>query len=199
MSGILFVSSLATPLYGQESGGTDEEHRNAVELFLGGVTETDDSSTGLGVGLGYVRHLSSQWGLGVTGELSTSDVSRDWLAIVPVYLFPVGGLALLAGPAIGGLGGRAGGRRGSREDDERRRAVRGSLGIRAGQAVHVVARSQSRRNRWRHHLGVWPGRRSGLLKVHPAGSRSRNRQCGAVCADWIAKLELTPFRGHPIS
>jgi hypothetical protein len=102
MSGILFVSSLATPLYGQESGGTDEEHRNAVELFLGGVTETDDSSTGLGVGLGYVRHLSSRWGLGVTGELSTSDVSRDWLAIVPVYLFPVGGLALLAGPAIEG-------------------------------------------------------------------------------------------------
>jgi hypothetical protein len=99
---LLVLSWVAAPLMAQESTEAEQEHRNAVELFIGGVTETDESATGLGVGLGYVRHLSTMWGLGVSAELSSTDVSRDWVVIIPVYLYPTGGLVLWTGPAIEG-------------------------------------------------------------------------------------------------
>ena len=98
----LLLCWFAAPLMAQESAEAEEEHRNAVELFLGGVTETDESATGFGVGLGYVRHLSTMWSLGVAGELSTSEVSRDWLITIPVYFKPTGGLVLWTGPVIEG-------------------------------------------------------------------------------------------------
>jgi hypothetical protein len=99
---LLVLSWVAAPLMAQESTEAEQEHRNAVELFIGGVTETDESATGLGVGLGYVRHLSTMWGLGVSGELSSTDVSRDWVIIIPAYFYPTGGLVLWAGPVIEG-------------------------------------------------------------------------------------------------
>ena len=98
----LLLIGLAAPLHGQESDGEEEERLNAVEVFLGGVTETDDWATGFGAGLGYVRHLSTMWGLGVAGELSTTDVERAWLVNVPLYFYPAGGLGLKAGPVIEG-------------------------------------------------------------------------------------------------
>ena len=98
----LLLIGLAAPLHGQESEGEEEERLNAVELFLGGVTETDDWATGFGAGLGYVRHLSTMWGLGVAGELSTTDVERAWLVNVPLYFYPAGGLGLKAGPVLEG-------------------------------------------------------------------------------------------------
>ena len=99
---LLLLCGRATPLMAQESTEAEREYRNAVELFIGGVTETDESATGLGVGLGYVRHLSTMWGLGVSGELSNTDVSRDWVIIIPVYFYPTGGLVLWTGPLIEG-------------------------------------------------------------------------------------------------
>lgn len=52
--------------------------------------------------LGYGRRLSSSWGVGVAGELSTTDVERAWLLNVPVYFYPAGGLGLKAGPVLEG-------------------------------------------------------------------------------------------------
>jgi len=98
----LLLIGLAAPLHGQESEDDEEERLNAVELFLGGVTETSESATGFGAGLGYVRRLSSLWGLGVAGELSTTDVGRAWLLNVPIYFYPAGGLGLKAGPVLEG-------------------------------------------------------------------------------------------------
>jgi hypothetical protein len=98
----LLLIGLAAPLHGQESEDEEEERLNAVELFLGGVTETSESATGFGAGLGYVRRLSSLWGLGVAGELSTTDVERAWLLNVPIYFYPAGGLGIKVGPVIEG-------------------------------------------------------------------------------------------------
>jgi hypothetical protein len=100
---LLVLCCLAAPLAAQEAGDEEEEHRNSVELFLGAVTETAESATGPGVGLEYQRRLSSLWLVGVEAiEISTSDVSRDWLVVVPVYFNPVGGLGLKAGPGMEG-------------------------------------------------------------------------------------------------
>lgn len=95
--------SLVSPLTAQESGEEEVERRNAVEVFVGAVTETAESATGFGIGLEYNRRLSSSWSLGVELiEISTTDVSRGWLVVVPAYLHPVGGLELKAGPGIEG-------------------------------------------------------------------------------------------------
>lgn len=99
------VLSLGTalPLAAQESGEEDEEPRNAVEVFVGAVTETEEETTGFGIGLEYNRRLSSTWRLGAELiEISTTDVSRGWLVVVPAYFNPVGGLGLKAGPGIEG-------------------------------------------------------------------------------------------------
>ncbi len=98
----LLLIGFVAPLHGQEAEGKEEERLNAVEVFLGGVTETDDWATGFGAGLGYGRRLSSSWGVGVAGELSTTDVERAWLLNVPVYFYPAGGLGLKAGPVLEG-------------------------------------------------------------------------------------------------
>jgi hypothetical protein len=100
---LCLLGSLASPLAAQESGEDEVERRNAVEVFVGAVTETAESSTGFGIGLEYNRRLSSSWRIGVELiEISTTDVSRGWLVVVPAYFNPVGGLGLKAGPGIEG-------------------------------------------------------------------------------------------------
>jgi hypothetical protein len=87
----------------QEAGEKEKERRNSVELFVGLVTETDESATGPGIGIEYNRRLSSRWRVGIEAvELSTNDVSRAWLVVVPVYFNPIGGLGLKAGPGLEG-------------------------------------------------------------------------------------------------
>lgn len=100
---LVLVCCFAPPVTAQEVGEEESEYRNAVELFVGAVTETEESATGIGVGLEYQRHLSSRWSLGIEAiEISTTEVSRGFLVVVPVYLNPVGGLGLKAGPGIEG-------------------------------------------------------------------------------------------------
>lgn len=100
---LVFVFCLAQPIAAQEAGEEETEYRNAVELFVGAVTETEESATGTGIGLEYQRHLSSRWSLGVEAiEISTTGVSRGFLVVVPVYFNPVGGLGLKAGPGVEG-------------------------------------------------------------------------------------------------
>jgi len=94
---------LAPPVAAQEAGEEETEYRNALELFVGAVTETEESATGTGIGLEYQRHLSSRWSLGVEAiEISTTGVSRGFLVVVPVYFNPLGGLGLKAGPGVEG-------------------------------------------------------------------------------------------------
>lgn len=99
----ILLSCLAPPLAAQESGEEEAEHRNSVELFFGAVTETGESATGPGIGVEYQRHLSQRWSVGVEAiELSTNDVSRSWLVVVPVYFTLVKGLGIKAGPGLEG-------------------------------------------------------------------------------------------------
>ena len=97
----MLLIGFTAPLQGQE-GEIEEERLNTIQLFLGGVTKTEESATGFGAGVGYVRRLPPRWGIGVAGELSTSDVERAWLLNLPIYLFPMGGLVLNAGPLVEG-------------------------------------------------------------------------------------------------
>jgi hypothetical protein len=81
------------------SEGEESELKNTVEVFLGAITETDPTVTGPGIGLEYNRRLSQLWSIGIEGlEISTSDISRSWALIIPVYLHPVGGLSLKLAP-----------------------------------------------------------------------------------------------------
>ena len=99
----LLLCLFAAPLMAQESDEKKVEYKNEVELFVGGVTETDESATGPGVGLEYNRRLSLRWSIGVEAiELSTNDVSRSWLVVVPVYFHLTEGLGLKAGPGLEG-------------------------------------------------------------------------------------------------
>ena len=87
----------------QEAGEKEKERRNSLELFVGFVTETDESATGPGFGIEYKRQISSRWYLGVEAiEISTNDVSRSWLVVVPAYFNPLSGLGLKAGPGLEG-------------------------------------------------------------------------------------------------
>ena len=99
----LLLCLFAAPLVAQEADAEKVEYKNSVELFVGGVTETDESATGPGVGLEYNRRLSSRWSIGVEAiELSTNDVSRSWLVVVPAYFHLTDGLSLKAGPGLEG-------------------------------------------------------------------------------------------------
>jgi len=81
----------------------ERERRNAVELFVGGVTETEESASGFGFGIEYNRRFSRRWSIGVEAiELSTTDVTRNWLVVFPVYFHVTEGLGVKAGPGIEG-------------------------------------------------------------------------------------------------
>jgi hypothetical protein len=58
---LVAVSLTLVPAAGmaQESGGEPEERErpNAVELLVGGVTETAESASGFGIGIEYNRRL----------------------------------------------------------------------------------------------------------------------------------------------
>ena len=100
---LLVLASFQALLVAQETGEEEKERRNSAELFLGAVTETAESATGAGIGIEYKRLLSERWSLGIEAiEISTNDVSRSWLVVVPVYFRVVGGLGLKAGPGIEG-------------------------------------------------------------------------------------------------
>lgn len=89
----------------QESDSEPEERerRNAVEVFVGGVTETEESASGFGLGIEYNRRLSRRWSIGVEAiELSTTDVTRNWLVVFPVYFHVTEGLGVKAGPGLEG-------------------------------------------------------------------------------------------------
>jgi hypothetical protein len=89
----------------QEADGEPEERArpNAVELFVGGVTETEESASGFGIGIEYNRRLSRRWSVGVEAiELSTTDVTRNWLVVFPVYFHVTEGLGVKAGPGLEG-------------------------------------------------------------------------------------------------
>lgn len=99
----LVLLCLAPPVAAQEAGEEEAEYRNAVELFVGAVTETEESASGPGIGIEYQRHLSTRWSLGIEAiEISTTNVSRGFLVVVPLYFNLVGGLGLKAGPGIEG-------------------------------------------------------------------------------------------------
>lgn len=99
----ILLCCLAPAVAAQEADGEEREHRNSVELFVGAVTETEESATGPGFGIEYQRHLSQRWWLGVEAiELSTNDVGRSWLVVVPVYFTLVKGLGIKAGPGLEG-------------------------------------------------------------------------------------------------
>jgi hypothetical protein len=104
---LVAVSLTLVPAVGraQESDGEPEERerRNSVELFVGGVTETEESASGFGFGIEYNRRLSRRWSIGVEAiELSTTDVTRNWLIVFPVYFHLTEGLGVKAGPGLEG-------------------------------------------------------------------------------------------------
>ena len=99
---LLLLTGFRSPLAAQDNA-EEKEYRNSVELFLGVVTETEESATGPGIGIEYKRHLSDRWSLGIEAiELSTNDVSRDFVVVVPAYYRLVGGLGVKAGVGLEG-------------------------------------------------------------------------------------------------
>ncbi|MBK5097451.1 MAG: outer membrane beta-barrel protein [Gemmatimonadetes bacterium] len=99
----LLLCLCAAPLAAQESEEAEVEYKNEVEMFVGGVTETEESASGFGIGLEYNRRLSSRWRIGVEAiEISTTDVSRSWLVVIPVYFLVTEGLGIKAGPGLEG-------------------------------------------------------------------------------------------------
>ena len=99
---LLLLIGSGSHLAAQDTG-EKKEHRNSIELFLGAVTETDENATGPAIGIEYQRHLSDRWSLGVEAlELSTNDVSRDWVVVVPAYYRLVGGFGVKAGVGLEG-------------------------------------------------------------------------------------------------
>lgn len=104
----LLIFGLASPLGAQEAqqegaGQEWKERRNEVELFVGGVTETEESATGFGIGLEYNRRLSARWSLGVEAvEISATDVSRNWLFVFPLYFHVTDAFGLKVGPGVEG-------------------------------------------------------------------------------------------------
>jgi len=100
---LLIVCLCAGPLIAQESEVADIEYKNEVELFVGGVTETEQSASGFGIGLEYNRRLSPRWSIGVEAvEIATTGVTRSWLVVVPVYFHITEGLGIKAGPGLEG-------------------------------------------------------------------------------------------------
>jgi opacity protein-like surface antigen len=91
------------PLTAQEAETDEAEYRSSFELFVGGVTETEESASGFGVGVEYNYRLSSRWSIGVEAiEISTTDVSRDWLVVFPVYFHITESFGVKAGPGLEG-------------------------------------------------------------------------------------------------
>ncbi len=52
---LLLPTGFQSQLAAQDTAEEEEEFRNSVELFLGAVTETDESATGPGIGIEYKR------------------------------------------------------------------------------------------------------------------------------------------------
>lgn len=103
---MLLLCCLASPLAAQEAeeeGGDKKERRHSIELFVGGVTETEESASGFGIGIEYQRRLSERWSIGIEAlELSTTDVSRDWLVVVPLYFHVTDAFGVKVGPGLEG-------------------------------------------------------------------------------------------------
>ena len=97
----LVVLLVGFGVLGPAQAQEEVEYKNVIELFVGAVTETEESATGPGVGLEYQRRLTRKWSVGVQGaEVSTTSVERGWLAVVTAIVKPVGGLALKTGPGF---------------------------------------------------------------------------------------------------
>jgi hypothetical protein len=97
---LLLLAGFRSQLAAQDTP-EEKEYRNSVELFLGFVTETDDNATGPGIGIEYQRHLSDRWSVGIEAiELSTNDVSRDFVVVAPAYFRPVAALWVKAGVGL---------------------------------------------------------------------------------------------------
>ena len=88
-----------------EANAHEEHHANSVGLFLGASTTTEElregvPSSSFTVGVGYERHLSSLLGLGLKVDFAFGDFERTALLAVPLFIHPVGGLRLVAAPAV---------------------------------------------------------------------------------------------------
>lgn len=102
-SPLVLSCCLVLPLQAQESDEEEKERLNSIELFFGFVTETAESASGGGIGIEYKRRIAPRWSVGIEAiELSTTDVSRSWLVVVPAYFNVVGSLGVKAGLGIEG-------------------------------------------------------------------------------------------------
>jgi len=106
--GLVFLLSAAVPLvavaspaspqqsesHGEEAG-EDVERRNEVALLLGGTYEHEEHR--FTTGFEYARRVHQYVGVG--GVVEYLD-GGTWIYIFPVFIHPVGGLKLLAGPGF---------------------------------------------------------------------------------------------------
>ncbi len=76
----------------------EHEHANALSLFLGGTTETEEQETYFTLGLEYERTLGRRFALQLVAEhVSDKDA---WVFAAPLLYRPVGELHFIAGPGF---------------------------------------------------------------------------------------------------
>lgn len=88
-----------------EANAEEEYHANHIALFLGSSTTTEEvpegsSATSFTLGADYERRLSGLIGLGLLVDFAIGDFERTALLGVPLFVHPVGGLRLVAAPAV---------------------------------------------------------------------------------------------------
>jgi len=74
-----------------------EEHKNVVELFLGGTT--DEEETAFSLGLTYERRIIPSFGVGLLSEWVAGD-AREVILGFPLFVHPYRGLRFLVAPGI---------------------------------------------------------------------------------------------------
>jgi hypothetical protein len=99
--GALYSPALPAQEETHESG---QEHRNAVVLFLGGVTRPDPDGgpgvTGTAVGMEYSRRLRERLSIATGFEWAFNDAGREFVLAAPLFLHVTETLFVLAGPGL---------------------------------------------------------------------------------------------------
>ncbi|MFV1988385.1 MAG: hypothetical protein ACC682_13980 [Gemmatimonadota bacterium] len=95
---------MTTAVSAQEHEAEGEHRPNAFAVFLGGAahlaSEGKESESGVAIGLEYTRRLSDRFKLGALAEWASSEESRNFVFLVPLYARVAGNFFLVAGPGI---------------------------------------------------------------------------------------------------
>ena len=96
-----WVAQAATAEESASNGEESDYERHELGIFIGGATHSEEHEheTGFALGAVYVYRFARSAGVGALVEGATTDL-RDVLLLAPLYVNPVGGLWLDAGPGI---------------------------------------------------------------------------------------------------